>query len=453
MSGCFRRGTAPRKTDGRNLGGGVIHGAMSRKLSNTRKTSSGLTSSSDGLSTPATSAISHAATSATIQATTIISVNTASSITVITFTVSFRWDRIRLIHGSWFIVAEDTSKPKGLESHRVRSFVRRLRRYLKIALLLAIVSEAAIRIYEETLDASVGSLGAHLVVGPDYWVLEPNLTPLMPERYGDIKYTTNADGFRARPWPKQSDSHRILFVGDSVTFGLGVNDEQIFSRAVEQQLVKTGVSNAQTRNISLFAYSPSQELAVLRDYGLKFKPDIVVLQLYMNDLETGDPPPGPVARALLEQVMIRSALLRRLRQAKGWFEYQLAHDYRRSHPGLLNDTEPLNRLAFLEQHADSESLSSFRYLKQIAAMVEDQGADLIVVLTPNEVQLFFDKFDGINLRFRDFCSKHEIQFYDPLEVLRASSRKKFLFQDGLHFSPEGHALLAKLIVPLVRMEP
>ena len=70
---------------------------------------------------------------------------------------------------------------------------------------------------------------------------------------------------------------------------------------------------------------------------------------------------------------------------------------------------------------------------------------LLVLLSPDEVQLFTARFDAINARFGAFCGREGIDLFDPLPALRASADRAHLFNDGVHYSRQGHALLARLL--------
>jgi lysophospholipase L1-like esterase len=59
---------------------------------------------------------------------------------------------------------------------------------------------------------------------------------MTPEK--ELLYRINAQGFRDRERvrPKPSGMYRILVLGDSVTFGFGVQPEESFTRLLEAEL-------------------------------------------------------------------------------------------------------------------------------------------------------------------------------------------------------------------------
>ncbi len=73
-----------------------------------------------------------------------------------------------------------------------------------------------------------------------------------------------------------------MFLGDSITFGQGVNEERTFVRLLEN-LARAQGENWETVNGAVEGLGTNGELAVLNETGLALKPDGVVLDFYLND--------------------------------------------------------------------------------------------------------------------------------------------------------------------------
>ena len=84
---------------------------------------------------------------------------------------------------------------------------------------------------------------------------------------------------------KRPNTFRILVLGDSVTFGHGSVYEHTYPYLLEQHLRKwqPGI-DWQVWNAAVPGYNTSQELAYLLEVGGRFKPDLVVVGFYSNDL-------------------------------------------------------------------------------------------------------------------------------------------------------------------------
>ncbi|HET6203886.1 MAG TPA: GDSL-type esterase/lipase family protein [Planctomycetota bacterium] len=95
---------------------------------------------------------------------------------------------------------------------------------------------------------------------------------------------TNADGLRGpeRQKPKPPDVKRVLFVGDSVVFGWGVNEEDTFVALVEAALARRG--RYECVNLGHLFHDTTQEAAAFADVGLAYEPDLVLLVFVDNDV-------------------------------------------------------------------------------------------------------------------------------------------------------------------------
>jgi lysophospholipase L1-like esterase len=103
-----------------------------------------------------------------------------------------------------------------------------------------------------------------------------------------VTYAINALGLRDREdlrAAKPAGARRVLFLGDSVTFGLEVNLEETLVKQVERLLLETApqLEPVQCLNLGVSGYSPLQEVTLLESKGLDFDPDLVVLCYNLND--------------------------------------------------------------------------------------------------------------------------------------------------------------------------
>lgn len=97
----------------------------------------------------------------------------------------------------------------------------------------------------------------------------------------DVHVTINDDGFRGPrvPLPRTPGRPRILFLGDSYAFGHGVEDDETAAAQLERLL-----PGCEVVNLGVTGYSTDQELLLLRERGLAYRPDVVVLMICGNDL-------------------------------------------------------------------------------------------------------------------------------------------------------------------------
>lgn len=100
-----------------------------------------------------------------------------------------------------------------------------------------------------------------------------------------VTYHVGADGLRAHPrWPPPDGPPRILFVGDSYTFGTGVADGVAFPHRCEQLLAARG-REVFCINAGVPGHNSEQTSARLRWLLPRHQPRLVVLGFTANDAE------------------------------------------------------------------------------------------------------------------------------------------------------------------------
>jgi len=100
----------------------------------------------------------------------------------------------------------------------------------------------------------------------------------------NVMVDINSDGMRDKEYPvEKGDAYRIIFLGDSLTFGWGVQEEDTFATLIEDKLNSS--SPTEVINFGIGNYNTEQEVNLFIDKGLKYDPDKVVLFYFINDAE------------------------------------------------------------------------------------------------------------------------------------------------------------------------
>lgn len=76
---------------------------------------------------------------------------------------------------------------------------------------------------------------------------------------------------------------RILALGDSFTFGMGVSDAETWPSQLEERLSDATPEGVRVVNLGTVSYGVLQELDLLRERGLPRPPDVVIHGLFWND--------------------------------------------------------------------------------------------------------------------------------------------------------------------------
>lgn len=116
--------------------------------------------------------------------------------------------------------------------------------------------------------------------------LIPNQNCRMEVEEFETDFNVNSLGLRDYEIPesKQEGEYRVLFLGDSFTVGWGVELSETFVKQAERNLSsRLNVDKIRAINAGVPAYSPLLESLYLEYRGIKLEPDIVVVQLFIND--------------------------------------------------------------------------------------------------------------------------------------------------------------------------
>lgn len=100
-----------------------------------------------------------------------------------------------------------------------------------------------------------------------------------------VEVHINELGLRDDPVDIGAETTRILMLGDSVTFGWGVPQEQTVSARLEISLADTLQRKVDVINSGVGNYNTAMEVAWFERDGVALEPDVVVLNLFINDAE------------------------------------------------------------------------------------------------------------------------------------------------------------------------
>ena len=225
---------------------------------------------------------------------------------------------------------------------------------------------------------SLGELGLRL-----FWEMAPSVRRPFYQRSKNpyIRYELipgavsanikiNSAGFRGPEITieKQEGAYRILMLGDSELFSMLLPEEDNLSRQLEKLLnEKSGGLKFEVVNTGVEGYNTYQEFEVLKDKGLKYAPDLVVLNYVLNDPEPGEYYFG-------NNFLSRNSALYRYciyRVKKGLIK--------RERKRLKIKTEPDH---FNYLHSGESFLHLKNTILEMAAMLEERKIKLVVNIFP-----------------------------------------------------------------------
>jgi lysophospholipase L1-like esterase len=297
---------------------------------------------------------------------------------------------------------------------------------------------------------------------------EIRYTPLPNQRgwIDDGFVTTNSLGFRGPEpaLPKPPQRFRIVAIGDSVTFGFGVNDPETFCAQTEALLREhmPGV-DLDVVNIAVPGFDTRQEVVLLRRNVSQLEPNLVLVGLYSNDipdsLEDGT---GGTAvampRADTKQTLQMNAA------PTSWWDIQLRKSRavytmgralrrfaRKGEWGMSRFTMELDILEGRNTPQLDEAWARVaKQFDELRRLAVTHGFTVgVLVLPPREQVLGLYPHARYQDRVRSMAESAGFFMIDPLPALTASPERKdrlFVAYDRNHPSGAGHRLIAQAIV-------
>jgi len=330
------------------------------------------------------------------------------------------------------------------------------------------------------------------------WVNKPNYHDVVTvTRDFTFPVTHNSRGLRGSEhgYERVPGKYRILILGDSFAWGFGVRDNEVFSQVLESL-----APNVEVINMGVSGYGTDQELLLYTEEGYKYKPDLVVLAFFSNDLDEisstisyGYPKPFflldsqpltvtnvPVPRTSETERKLfdnPTTLMGRLQK----FLRRHTHSYPflamriNSIPGvrkflletgLADDRSKISGIRYERlEKVDEWWKLLFRLINEFKIICADNGSRLLLVNIPlKESPAGKSVYPGVppaeassnNLisgKLKDFASHNDVEFLNMLTPLREGQAKGAVYYSliprDIHLNAEGHRLLAETILEWV----
>jgi lysophospholipase L1-like esterase len=335
----------------------------------------------------------------------------------------------------------------------------------------------------------------------------PGTSTILPGEDHPVAVRINSRGFRGREhdW-SAPHGFRILGIGDSFTFGYGVDEQDTYLSRLEALLQ----GRAEVINAGVAGTGPDEQARLLAADGPGLRPDLVVVGFVVGhdlaDVVTGPDrlalvdgsprlPDGFVERwyrplrpgRILDSPMVESpsglglpipfkAFLRRHSHAYRFLSRRVAL-LRQSRPG---DTAGAPAAEFTLFAPEAFCLKSDppefeqawsraeQRLGEMKAWCDGHGARLAVVAIPTEAQVDPDAWDAARRRYglreedfdlekpqrvlTAFAAERGIPLIDLLPALRAArgTGPRLYSRSDIHWTPRGHAVAAEEILRRLR---
>jgi lysophospholipase L1-like esterase len=234
--------------------------------------------------------------------------------------------------------------------------------------------------------------------------------PSKKARLMGVDVSINSLGLRGPeiPLEKAPNERRILMLGDSLTFGWGVAEQSTTARRLESALGKMLLNQVSVINAGVGNYNTEMEVSYFMRDGIRLKPDMVILNYFINDAE---PTPAYDGHPLFDSWSYAYVLLKGrtdtfMRMMSGqspdWAEYY-QNLYKKGHEGWERTKQSIMELAKICRQYD---------------------LTLMLVVYPEIRDIKNYRFKEIHQNLKDLAENQKIYFLDLLDSVAGLEEPK-----------------------------
>jgi len=278
---------------------------------------------------------------------------------------------------------------------------------------------------------------------------------------------TNSRGIRddvEHQWAKPPGTIRILGIGDSFAFGWGVSLEETFLKKLEHNLTQMTGREIETINAGGPNWDLNQYYVYLKNFGIRYSPDIILLTYFFNDIPQFIQEAIPAEPEYTNQVQYKggifgsSALFNflkaqadHLRRKNKLARVDFLSTLEARRPELIQQSTHL----LLSNSHQAQTRSSFHILKtlleKIQAIAQKNNSQLVVMFVPDVAQTHHVELQYINQVLASLTEEMHIPFADITPVFESVSdpRVFYFWPRDWHTNAKGHEKMAEALAPLV----
>jgi lysophospholipase L1-like esterase len=300
--------------------------------------------------------------------------------------------------------------------------------------------------------AGFGNLEIYVPDPKLYWRLKPNQDCFT--KVGRKPIHINSRGTRGTEFPEEKPAGvtRILFVGDSKTFGWGVSEEETYAMRLKAALEHTlPRKRFEIINGGVNAWSYDQMLAYFREYGKQFSPDFLVIgdaNLWTQFSENSNP---EFVKKFMNRVRLKN-FLRRFATYHFVVEVALEDFYQKYRTKFI-PVDPQRDTLFKEQQ-QKDPFATFR--SAIRALCKEAVASHVqpvLLYVPIVTDIGTTNKTILDVK-REISEELNVPLVDMTGDLAEKGKGLYLDADPVHLNVQGNELTAqrllKTILPFVQ---
>ncbi|KAA0224198.1 hypothetical protein EDS67_24315 [candidate division KSB1 bacterium] len=267
-------------------------------------------------------------------------------------------------------------------------------------------------------------------------VYSPNTAGWRPHAVGTCcgkPVTINSLGLRGPEIDLNSNEEKILLIGDSVLFGPALQDSETIAEHLRAKL------QACIINTAVIGYNSSHYVDVLSSWISKTKLDRVLVFWCLNDVQNDT--------SFVQKSTMSNTFDFALMQLRSRSKFYMA---------LKNAISDRSKIYFLYdlkyyQPGDHRYVKAKQDLRLIKNMCDTKNIALDVVILPYEYQIRNRNQSSVWIPqelLKGYFDQQDIQYREISfqEFDGEASKQLYLYADGIHFSKQGHYLIAKQVI-------
>lgn len=315
------------------------------------------------------------------------------------------------------------------------------------------------------------------------WELKPSASDRFVALDFDTHITINSFGLRdkSRSLEKGNNTFRILILGDSFTYGFGVNNNESYPAVLEGLLnAELTPKHFEVWNAGFASgYSPDTFYVYLREKGMAFNPDLIIVGIFVeNDildllknryvfdenntllriqsdfyhvdngkLRRGTE--GDIPSTFGRGIIYLKNILTKYSKIFSYLHPRISMLFQKEHSSLFDAEYP--------EYLKKKFQDTQFYLHEIKVLAEKNKTPVVILLLPGKASInelwdvYLNKNPGSD---RDkprkillsSCANHTLTCFDMWPFfIHATNASKFYFEHDVHWNRQGNQRGAELI--------
>ena len=258
----------------------------------------------------------------------------------------------------------------------------------------------------------------------------------------------NNEGVRDRNFliTKPDNTIRIIVLGDSYTFGAGIeNASDTYPKVLERKLNNFNFNkNYEVLNFGISGVDTQRELEIIKERALKYEPDFLIIGYVLNDLKNVDPEIRTFERLRLP---IIGFALSRISYLYNFLESRI------NKVALNFGKTPYEESLKAYFNSEINKNEARKTFKEILKIAKEKEIKVLLMIFPPFYQMKNYQFQPAHEFIEEVAQENSFIFLDLLEVYKDYDEKDLqVSKHNSHPNEFGHELAAEAIFEKLKKE-